>query len=93
MTPTAPQDINNINTMFQTIQPLMDKIYFWLVAEEDVKQYADVIQTEIDKCGFDNFKVISMKKKPFGFTFKIDETEATYQLSITDTQYKWKRTK
>mgnify|MGYP000969540958 CR=1 FL=1 len=50
--------------------------------------YAKVIQVELDKYGF---TIVVMKKKPFGFTFKINDTEAIYQLTITTTQYKWKR--
>ncbi len=91
MTPTAPQDIKKINTMFQTIQPLMENLYGrWLDEQglEDIKEYAKVIQVELDKYGFN---IVVMKKKPFGFTFKINDTEAIYQLTITTTQYKWKR--
>ena len=91
MTPTAPQDIKKINTMFQTIQPLMENLYGrWLDEQglEDIKEYAKVIQVELDKYGF---KIVVMKKKPFGFTFKINDMEAIYQLTITTTQYKWKR--
>lgn len=91
MTPTAPQDIKNINMMFVTIQPLMENLYGrWLDEQglEDIKEYAKVIQVELDKYGF---TIVVMKKKPFGFTFKINQTEATYQLSISSTYYKWKR--
>ena len=95
ITPTAPQDIKSINTMFSSMQTLMGNLYGrWLDEQgmEDIKEYANVIQTELDKCGFADFKMVSMKKKPFGFTFKINDTEAIYQLTITTTQYKWKRT-
>ena len=91
MIPTTPQNVNSINNMFESIQPLMENLYGrWLDEQglEDIKEYAKVIQVKLDKYGF---TIVVMKKKPFGFTFKINETEATYQLSISSTQYKWKR--
>ena len=53
---------------------------------EDIDDYAKPIQSTIDAAGG---KIVTMKKRPFGFTFTLDD--ATYQIKVTSREYSYSR--
>jgi hypothetical protein len=53
---------------------------------EDINDYGTLIKKEVDKIGG---KFIKMVKKPFGFLYSLDDV--TYQISISNKNYTYKR--
>ena len=55
---------------------------------EDINDYAVLFQPNVEAIGG---QFIRMTKRPFGFIYTLDE--ATYQVSINNTSYKYRRIK
>ena len=90
-TPTKPKDIEKINKMYSEIKPLVTNLYSRWLDEgqyEGLAEYEKVFAKALKKY---DFTLVVMTKKPFGFKFKINNTDAVYTLSINNTQYKWLR--
>jgi hypothetical protein len=90
-TPTKPKDIQKINKMYWEMQELVTNLYNRWLDEgqyEGISGYEKVFAKALKKY---NFNLIAVTKKPFGFKFKINNTNATYSIGINGTQYKWFR--
>jgi hypothetical protein len=90
--PTAPTDLARINTMYYEMADLVQYLYGRWLDEgqyEDIADYGNVIAKALEK---HNFTLVAMKKKPFGFTFKISESSPEYTIKVTTTKYQWLRT-
>ena len=91
ITPTTPKDIEKINKMYYEMQALVTNLYNRWIDEggyESLSEYEKVFAKSLKKY---NFTLVAMTKKPFGFKFKINNTEAIYSLAINGKQYKWFR--
>lgn len=89
--PTAPADIARINKMYEEVADLVQNLYGRWLDEgqyEDIADYGNVIAKELAR---HNFTLVAMKKKPFGFTFKISESSPEYTIKVTTTKYQWLR--
>jgi hypothetical protein len=90
-TPTKPKDIERINKMFWSLEELVGNLYGrWLDehGHEDINDYKKIIEKQLKK---HKFTLVGMTKKPFGFTFKINKSDAVYTITQTTKQYRWLR--
>ena len=77
--------------LFEEIEEVVSNAYErWLDEKEyeDINDYAILFQSKVEAIGG---QFIRMTKRPFGFIYTLDE--ATYQVSINNTRYKYVRIK
>lgn len=77
--------------LFEEMDEVISNAYVrWLDEKEyeDINDYAVLFQPNVEAIGG---QFIRMTKRPFGFIYTLDE--ATYQVSINNTSYKYMRIK
>ena len=90
--PTSPANLARINAFYFENENLVRNLYGRWLDEgqyEDISEYAKVFSKALKK---HKFIFVKVTKKPFGFTFKIDENSPVYTIKITTTKYQWCRT-
>lgn len=86
---TTPENLKRINAMVDSLAELLAQLWCRWQDEreyEDIAEYRAVIKAKLPK----GFTMLTMSKRPFGFTFSIG-TEAVYRVSVTARSYGWRR--
>jgi hypothetical protein len=90
-TPTSPENLIKINAVYQSLENTISNLWSrW----QDEKEYEDIndYKLVLEKHIPEDFKIVKMTKRPFGFHFTIG-TNAIYAFTVTATSYEWKRIK
>ena len=75
--------------LYKELQGMMTALYCRWKDEseyENIEDYSVNLKKEVEKIGG---TFIKMSKRPFGFTYRL--SDATYQMSVASTKYKYQR--
>lgn len=89
MTPTTPENLALINSVFDKVAEHLQYLACrWLDESEyeDINEYQKSLQSQLPS----PFTIVKMTKRPFGCQFKIG-TDAVYSMSATTRSVQWKR--
>jgi len=87
-TPTSEANIKLLNKMFSKLEPIMVNFAARWKDEgkyENITDYETPIKSELPK----SIEFLKMTKRPFGFTFGLEDK--TYAITISGRNYQWKR--